>query len=183
MLIKNIGNMVIGALLSLIAAYLLIVAFILRSEVASYGWSSINPMTILVGGPVYALFFLYWLLIPIGMLFGLAIPFFVSNKTKRQAVVYGILMGVIIGLVLGCFSAYDFAMGTALPSDDSVKWWSRFWGDFASSLPLIIAYCSIWTSAYSFVKAGAGGVEEGANLGQFLDGPKSYGDTARRNSL
>jgi hypothetical protein len=160
MLVKNIGNMLLGALLSLIAAYLLIVTFVLKSEIASVGWSSINPMTILIGAPLYTLAWAYWILIPIGSLFGLAIPLLVSKKTRRQALVYGILIGIIIGLVFACFMAYDYAMGTSIGSDDSVKWWSRFWGDFASSLPLTIVYCSIWTSAYSFSKAGGASVEQ-----------------------
>jgi hypothetical protein len=160
MLVKNISNTLLGALLSLMAAYLLIVTFVLKSEIASFGWSSINPMVILVGAPLYVLAHTYWILIPIGLLFGLVIPLLVSKKTRRQALVYGILTGIIVGLVFACFSAYDFAVGTSIPSDDSVKWWGRFWGDFASSLPLMIVYCSIWTSAYSFSKAGGASVEQ-----------------------
>jgi len=34
-----------------------------------------------------------------------------------------------------------------------LKWWGRFGRDFASSVPLTIVYCSLWTSAYAFSKA------------------------------
>ena len=122
--------MLLGAILSLIAAYLLIVTFVLKSEIASVGWSSINQMTILIGAPLYTLAWAYWILIPIGSLFGLAIPLLVSKKTRRKALVYGILTGILIGLVLECFMAYDYAMGTSIGSDDSVKWWGRFLGGF-----------------------------------------------------
>lgn len=134
--------------------------FVLKSEIASVGWSWINPKVILIGAPLYTLVDIYWILIPIGLIFGLAIPLLVSKKTRRQALVYGILTGIIIGLVFECFMAYDYAMATSIGSDDSVKWWSRFRGDFASSLPLTIIYCSIWTSAYSFSKAGGASVEQ-----------------------
>jgi|SRR5678815_5158435 hypothetical protein len=161
MLVKNIGNMLLGALLTLIAAYLLIVTFVLKSEIASVGWSWINPAVILIGAPLYTLVHIYWILIPIGVILGLVIPLLVSKKTRRQALVYGILTGIIIGLVFECFVAYDFAVGTSIiGSDDSVKWWSRFWGEVASSLPLTIFYCSVWTTAYSFIKAGRASVEQ-----------------------
>ena len=159
MLVKKISNAILGALLSLIAAYLLIVAFVLKSEIASFGWSAIHPMDILVGAPVYTLAYIYWILIPIGLLFGLVIPLLVKQKTRRQALVYGILTGVINGLVFACFVAYDFAVGSSAGFDDGVKWWGRFLGDFASSVPLSIVYCSIWTSAYAFSKAGGATVE------------------------
>jgi len=151
----NIGNMFLGALLSLMATYVLIVIFVLKSEIASGGWSSINPITILIAAPIYTLVNIYWLVIPIGLLLGFVIPLFVSKKTKGQALVYGVVTGIIIGLVLAGFSAYDYAMGTSLISDNNVKWWGRFWTDFAWSVPLMIVYCSIWTSAYSLGKAGA----------------------------
>ena len=67
MLVKNITNTLLGALLSLFAAYLVIVTFVLKSEIASYGWSSIHPMTILIGAPLYVLAHAYWILIPIGL--------------------------------------------------------------------------------------------------------------------
>jgi hypothetical protein len=162
MLVKNISNTLLGALLSLIAAYLLIVTFVLKNEIASLGWSSINPLDILIGAPLYTLANTYWIVIPIGLLFGLAIPLLVSKKTRRQALVYGILTGVIIGLVFACFSSYDYAVGTSIGSDDSVKWWGRFWWDFASSVPLTIVYCSVWTSAYAFSKAGGASVKQKA---------------------
>ena len=165
-LLENIANMFLGALLSLMAAYLLIVIVVLKSEIASVGWSSINPMTILIGAPLYTMVHVYWLVIPIGLLFGLAIPLLVNQKSKRQALVFGLLTGIIIGLVLGCFSAYDFAMGTSIVPDDNLKWWGRFWTDFAWSLPLMIVYCSIWTSAYSFFKAGATSVEQPEELSE-----------------
>ena len=159
--VKNITNALLGALLSLVAAYLLIVTFALKNEIASYGWSSIHPMNIFIGAPLYALFHTYSLLIPIGLLCGLVIPLLVSNETRRQALVYGILTGSIIGLVIACFSAYDFAAGTSIyGSDDSVKWWNRFWGELVWSIPLAIGYCSIWTSAYAFIKAGGDDVEQ-----------------------
>ena len=154
MLVKNISNALLGALLSMIAAYLLIVTFVLKNEIANFGWSSINPMDILIGAPVYTLANIYWILIPIGLLFGLVIPLLVSKKTRREVLVYGILTGVIIGLVFAGFIAYDFAVGSSGGSHDGVKWWGRFWGDFASSVPLTIVYCSTWTSAYAFCKAG-----------------------------
>ena len=128
MAIKNITNTLLGALLSLIAAYLLIVAFFLKNEIASDGWSSIHPTDILIGAPLYVLAHSYWILIPIGLLCGLVIPLLVGKKTRRQALVYGILTGITIGLVFACFFAYDFAVGTSIGSDDSVKWWGRFWG-------------------------------------------------------
>ena len=159
MIVKNITNAFLGAFLSHIAAYVLIVSYLLKGEVADYGWSSIHPWTIFVGGPIYALIHLYWILIPIGALCGVVIPLLVSKKTRRQALVYGILTGITIGLVFACFSAYDFAVGTSWGSDDSVKWWGRFWSELASSLPLTILYCSIWTSAYAFIKAGGAGIE------------------------
>ena len=153
-LVKNIINTFLGALLSLIAAYLVIVTFVLKSEIASDGWSSIRAMDILIGAPLYVLAHSYWILIPIGLLCGLVIPLLVNKKTRRQALVYGILTGITIGLVFACFFAYDFAVGTSIGSDDSVKWWGRFWGEFASSAPVTIVYCSIWTGAYAFTKAG-----------------------------
>ncbi len=54
-------------------------------------------MDILIGAPLYTLANTYWILIPIGLLFGLVIPLLVSKKTRRQALVYGILTGIIIG--------------------------------------------------------------------------------------
>jgi hypothetical protein len=163
MLVKNITNTLLGAFLSLFAAYLVIVTFVLKSEIASYGWSSIHPMTIFIGAPLYVLAHFYWIIIPIGLLCGLVIPLLVSKKTRRQALVYGILTGIIIGLVFACFNAYDFAVGTSVRgSDDSVKWWGRFWGDFAWSVPPTIVYCSIWTSSYAFTKAGGADVEHKA---------------------
>ena len=159
--VKNITNALFGALLSLVAAYLLIVTFALKNEVASYGWSSIHPLDIFIGAPLYALFHTFSLLIPIGLLWGLVIPLLVGKKTRRQALVYGILTGIIIGLVVTCFISYDFAAGTSIyGSDDSVKWWGRFWDDFAWSLPPTIVYCSIWTSAFAFIKAGGADVEQ-----------------------
>jgi hypothetical protein len=32
------------------------------------------------------------------------------------------------GLVFACLFAYDYAVGTSVGSDDSVKWWGRFGG-------------------------------------------------------
>lgn len=162
MLIKHIINTVLGALLSLIAAYLPVVTFVLKSQIASYGWSSIRAGVIFIGVPLYFLVDIYWILIPIGLLCGLVIPLLVSEETRRQALVYGILTGIIVGLVFACFFAYDFAVGTSFGSDDSVKWWDRFWGDFASSAPIAIGYCSIWTTAYAFIKAGGAGVKQKA---------------------
>ena len=162
MLVRNITNTILGALLSLFAAYLPVVTFVLKSQIASYGWSSIRAGVILIGAPLYFLVHIYWILIPIGLLCGLVIPLLVSNETRRQALVYGILAGIIVGLVFACLFAYDFAVGTSFGSDDSVKWWGRFWGDFASSGPIIIVYCSIWTSAYAFTKAGGVDVEKKA---------------------
>ena len=159
MLVKNITNMLLGAFLSLTAAYLLIVSFVFKNETGNFEWSSIRPWTTLIGGPLYALAHIYWILLPIGSLCGVVIPLLVSKKTRRQALVYGMLTGITIGLVFACFSSYDFAIGTSFGSDDSVKWWRRFWGDLASSAPLMIVYCSIWTSAYAFAKAGGAGVE------------------------
>lgn len=151
---RNIFNAFLGALLSLIAAYLLILTFVLKGKVASFGWSSIQFKDF-IGGPVYALVHIYWIVIPIGLLCGLVIPLLVSNEPRRQALVYGIAIGMTIGLVFAGFSAYDFAVGTSVSTtDDSVKWWGRFWGDLASSLPLMIGYCTIWTTAYAFTKAG-----------------------------
>ena len=158
--VKNIFNALFGALLSLIATYLLLVIFLLKGEIASYGLSSIHPGTIFIGAPLYTLIHIYWILIPIGLLCGLVIPLLVSNETRRQALVYGILTGSIIGLVFACFSAYDFAAGTSFGSDDSVKWWNRFWSELAWSIPLAIGYCSIWTSAYAVIKAGGADVEQ-----------------------
>lgn len=160
MLVKNIINTLLGALLVLFAAYLVIVIFVLKSEIASYGWSSIHPLTILIGAPLFVLIHAYWILIPIGLLCGLVIPLLVGKKTRRQALVYGILTGIIIGLVFACFIAYDFAEGTSAGSDDSIKWWGRFWGDLAWSILPTIIYCSIWTSVYAFFKAGGAGVEQ-----------------------
>ena len=160
MLVKNIINTFLGALLSLIAAYVVIVTFVLKSEVASYGWSSIHPGDILIGAPLYVLIHSFWILIPIGLLCGLVIPLLVGRKTRRQALVYGILTGIIIGLVFGCFLAYDFAAGTSFGSDNSGKWWGRFWGEVVWSVPITIVYCSIWTSAYAFFKAGGADVEQ-----------------------
>ena len=87
-------------------------------------------MDILIGAPLYTLANTYWILIPIGLLFGLVIPLFVSKKTRRQALVYGILTGIIIGLVFACFLAYDFAVGAAAGSDDGVKMVGAFWAGF-----------------------------------------------------
>jgi hypothetical protein len=96
---------------------------------------------------------IYWIVIPIGLLCGLIIPSLVSRETRRQALLYGIATGMTIGLVFAFLSAYDFAVGTSVSPDDTVKWWGRFWDGFASSLPLMIGYCSVWTSAYAFIKA------------------------------
>jgi Na+/H+-translocating membrane pyrophosphatase len=156
MLVKNTINALLGALLSLIAAYVLIVTFVLQNEIARSGWSSIHPMDIFIGAPVYALATTYWILIVVGLLLGVLIPLLVRKKTRREALICGIVAGVIVGLVFGCLLAYDFAVGTSNSADDSVRWWGRFWGDVASSALLSIVYCSIWTSAYAFIKAGAG---------------------------
>jgi hypothetical protein len=130
MLVRNICNALLGALLALIAVYLLIVTFVLRSEIAHFGWSSIKRMDIWIGAPLYTLIHIYWIVIPVGFLFGLAIPLLVRKKTRRQALLYGVGAGIIIGSVFTCFSAYDFAAGTSFGADDSVKWWGRFWGGF-----------------------------------------------------
>ena len=164
MLVKNTINALLGALLSLIAAYVLIVTFGLQNEIARFEWSSINPMDILIGAPIYTLAYTYWILIPVGALLGVVIPLLVRKKTRREALVYGILIGVTIGLVFGCFIAYDFAVGSSAGSHDRVRWWGRFLGDFASSAPLSIVYCSIWTSAYAFIKAGGASVERVASV-------------------
>ena len=152
MLVKNIINTLLGAVLSVIAANLLTVTFVLKSKVASFGWSSIMPADFVVP-PLYVLIHIYWIVIPIGLVCGLVIPLLVRNETRRQALVYGIAAGMTVGLVFAFFSAYGFGEGTSVSPDDSVNWWGRFWGDFASSLPLLIGYCSIWTSAYAFIKA------------------------------
>lgn len=152
MLMKNIINSFVGALLSVIAANLLTVTFVLKSKIASFGWSSIKPADFVIP-PLYVLIHIYWLVIPIGLVCGLVIPLLVRNETRRQALVYGIAAGMTVGLVFAFFSAYDFAEGTSVSPDDSVKWWGRFWSGFASSLPLAIGYCSIWTSAYALIKA------------------------------
>ena len=153
MLVKNIINTFLGALLSLLAAYLLIMTFVLKGKITSFGWSSIQVKDF-IGPPIYALIFIYWIVIPIGLLCGLVIPLLVSNETRRQALLYGIAIGMTIGLVFAAFSAYDFAVGTSVSSsDDNVKWWGRFWSGFASSLLLMIGYSSIWTTAYAFTKA------------------------------
>ena len=162
MLVKNITNTFLGALLSLIAAHLLFVIAMLRNEISNYGRSSLRLVDIFIGGPLYTLIHIYWILIPIGALCGVVIPLLVSKKTRRQALVYGILIGITMGLFFAGFSAYDFAVGTSFGSDDNVKWWRRFWGEVASALPLMIVYCSIWTGAYAFIKAGGDGVEHNA---------------------
>ena len=80
MLVKNITNMLLGAFLSLTAAYLLIVSFVLKNEIADYGFSSIHPGTTLFGAPLYTLVHIYWILIPIGSLCGVVIPLLVTRK-------------------------------------------------------------------------------------------------------
>ena len=154
MLVKNISNALLGSLLSLIAAYLLIVAFVLKSEINSFGWSAIHPSDILLGAPFYTLYFIFWILIPLGLLFGFLIPVLVRKKTRRGAVLDGVLTGIVIGLIFASLSALE---GTYPPTDSHNEWWLRF-GEFASSLPLTIGYSSIWTSAYAFTRAGKASV-------------------------
>jgi len=162
MLIKNVSNALLGALLSLIAAYLLIVTFVLQGQISSFGWSLSNAMDIFIGAPIYTLAYSYWILLPIGLLFGLVIPLLVSKKTRREALVYGVVTGIFVGLVFTCVVAYDFAAGTVSSADshDGGKWWERFWGQFASSVSLTIVYCSLWTSAYAFSKAGGARLDQ-----------------------
>jgi uncharacterized membrane protein len=167
MLVKNVSNALLGGFLSLIATYLFIVSLVLKNEIASAGGSSINLMDLFIGAPAYVLAFTFWIVIPIGLLFGLVIPLLVRKKTTREALVYGILIGAIAGLLFAWFGAYEAAEVGSFSSDgppDGAKWWVLFWGQFASLAPLTIVYSSIWTGGYAFIKAGGAGVEREASL-------------------
>jgi hypothetical protein len=155
-ILKNIGNALLGALLSVIAFYLLIAGYELTIQIASFGWSGIKPTEALLGAPFYVLIFVYWILIPVGLLSGFVIPLLVRKKTRREALFYGVLTGIVVGLLFATLIAYDFAVGSTLAANahSDVQWWSRFGRQFASSLPLTIGYCSIWTTAYALSKAG-----------------------------
>ncbi len=150
--IFDLINALLGAILSILAAYLLIVGYLVKNEVFRSTGGSISVPDLLIGAPVYSLVHLVGWLIPVGLAVGFVLPRLVQGTTRRRALVYGVLTGVVVGLVYAGAVAHDFAMGTmAANRTAGPTWWERFTWEFVSSAPLMIFYSAIWTCGYVFI--------------------------------
>ncbi len=150
MIWKNINNALFGAMLAVTAVYFLIVG----NDLSRVDWSNIQPIEVFLGAPFYGIMVVDWILIPIGIFVGLLIPALVKKKTRRGAVLYGLLSGLVVGLFFTVLVAYDFAAMTPVSGDNATRWWGRFWGEFGTAVLPAISYTSIWTVAYACLKAG-----------------------------
>ena len=152
--IFDLINALLGAFLSLIAAYLLTVIYLVKNEIFRSTGSAIGVADLLIGAPVWALVHLFWWVIPVGLIVGFTLPLLVKNKSRRYALIYAILIGVAVGLYFGVLSAHDFATHS-LPANEpfyNSRWWERFTWEFVSFSPLMIVYSAIWTCAYALIK-------------------------------
>ena len=151
------SNALLGAVLSLFAAYGFVVVSGLIDIAVRSRWLSFDPIDLFVGGPAFVLAFTFWLVIPIGGVLGSAIPWLVRKQSPFFALIVGISVGVLIGLLCAVVGAYMITdVELSLSSDgppDNAKWWSVFREQFSSLAPLTTVYSSLWTAGYAFVSA------------------------------
>jgi hypothetical protein len=127
----NFKNALLGTILACIAAYLYFAGFILIVE--RWRWS---PRMLFLF-PFVVLFYVSWIVIPLGASLGMLIPRMAYGKARWVAALQGAALGGVAGLIsiLCLMSAYQQRSGEPF------------------IVASIIAYCALWVGGYAFFRA------------------------------
>lgn len=127
----TIKNVLVGIILSLVAAYLFPVVLFTVLE-----WPR-GFLLLFSAIPFYGLLYSFWLVIPLGVALGMLIPRMARGKSRWMAALRGAGFGALAGLV----SVFCFTSVFNIDSGAGVLWSS------------VIIYCALWVGGYAFYRA------------------------------
>lgn len=157
---RIIHDVLLGVFLSLVAAYMFCIVAGIWTTTLDGRWATADIADLFIGGPVFALAFTFWLVVPIGAILGSLIPALVKNKSVGMSILYGLVLGFVIGLLCAAVGAYmiaDVETISSAPIPDTAKWWSTYWKEFFSLGYLTTPYSSLWITGYAFLRSGSRG--------------------------
>lgn len=127
----NFKNALLGIILALVAGYSYFAGFVLVIE----RWR-LDPRMFFFF-PFVALFYVSWIVIPLGASLGMLIPRLVYGKARWLAAVQGAALGALTGLmsIFVLTSVYRLRLGET------------------PIVASVIAYCALWVGGYAFFRA------------------------------
>jgi hypothetical protein len=129
----NVRDALLGVVIALVAAYLFPVVLL----APFYGPGA---LTILFSPiPIQALFYVSWIVVPLGAALGMLIPRVAAGKRRWVAALYGAGYGAVGGLAATlCFAAVFSPRSGPDPL-----------------LAAVVTYCAVWVGAYACIRAKA----------------------------
>ncbi len=129
----NIKNALLGVAIALVAALLFPIVLV-TLLVGPDGLRYVLSPVLFIG-----LFYISWLIIPLGVALGMLIPRIAAGKTRWTAALHGAGYGAAGGLAL------IFGLTPVFRAPFRPDWmWAA-----------IIAYCAVWVGAYAYIRAKA----------------------------
>jgi len=127
----NFKNALLGIILAIVAAYLFPVVLL-----TIFDWPR-GFLVLFTAFPLFALFYVSWMVIPLGAALGMLIPQVAYGKARWKAALLGTGIGAFTGLV----SVLTFTSVFRLHLLTDILFFS------------VIIYCALWVGAYAFYRA------------------------------
>jgi hypothetical protein len=94
-----------------------------------------------ISTPILGLIFTFWLVIPLGAVFGILIPQIARLQPRQTVMLYGLLLGLSGGTVVSIIlSVVKILSGFR----------DGYWRDFAPFWLAMSVYSAVWTSLYTY---------------------------------
>ena len=141
-------NAIQGMAVSVLGAYVYAVLIIWNGDS-----SSMSLHELFVTGPLFALSYTFWFIIPLGAAVGILIPKNVRGVSRGRAILYGLGFAVVVG---GCVTIILLALELPQAATLYVRahpgpWWDNFLRHAVRRCVIIILYSAPWTVAYAYL--------------------------------